>query len=141
MIEMFKGVWDDFVYSVSWKYLRFVCWWKEINVWRDQRAVRGYSDSDIWELDVHLTSLILPRLIEFRQIATNSFPAEAGSHENWMNTLDKMILAFQIMKKSDDPGMGYDVDSDDFLDLVKADQEKIDEGLKLFAEFYQGLWD
>ena len=80
---------------------------------------------DLWNLDYTIAKFIYPRLKAFKEII-NTHPSDM-SFEEWKNTLDKMILAFELLcldKWCDD-----------------EEQNKINEGLKLFAEYYQHLWD
>ena len=67
--------------------------------------------------------------------------------ESWNEILDKMLWSFeQIILSSN----GTDVESDLFkeykyndkilIELVDKNNEKIDEGLKLFGEYYRSLW-
>jgi hypothetical protein len=51
--------------------------------------------------------------------------------------MDKIILAFQIMKDND---MDYEFHNHD-VEYYKEQQRKIQEGLQLFAKYYESLWD
>ena len=67
--------------------------------------------------------------------------AESKYYEElWMDKLQKMIDAFAMIIDKDED---YDVIAHhvDYKDARKAWWDKIDEGLNLFAEHYQGLWD
>ena len=87
---------------------------------------------------------IYPRLCRFREkYAHYGVPGclcydEEGNHidideasKNWMAILDKMILAFK-----------YIINEPDWKDIeeCRAINAKIEEGLKLFAEYYCSLW-
>ena len=113
----------------------------------------GYSDSlnfymandfyseECWNLDATLAALILPRLIHFRDNRCgtpgclfeydekgNILNEEEGC-QKWEKILDKMIWAFYLY---------ISVDS---LYWTEEQKQQINEGLKLFAEYFQSLWD
>ena len=81
--------------------------------------------SELWNLDYTIAKFIYPRLKAFKEIV-NTHPCDI-SFEEWKYTLDKMILAFELLCK------------DNWYD--DNEQIKINEGLNLFAKYYQHLWD
>lgn len=95
-----------------------------------QKLIRGYSDADLWELDVHLAEIILPRLKSFRDMDKIGHPAGL-TEEEWQNILDKMIYSFEALQNQ------YHVP----LVESKAEAGKIEEGLNLFATHLCDLWD
>lgn len=97
--------------------------WEEF---KEQRLERGFDDSETWSLDSTMARFILPRLIRFREI-NEGYPSTISEQE-WNSILDKMILAFSLLA------------SDAVYFTSKEDQEKIDEGMALFAKWYQSLW-
>ena len=101
----------------------------------------GFFFEECWNLDATLAALILPRLIHFRDNHSgapgclfecdekgNILNEEEG-YQKWENILDKMIWAFYLY---------VSVDS---LYWTEEQKQQIDEGLKLFAEYFQSLWD
>ena len=96
------------------------------NDFRAQRLERGFDDSETWSLDSTIAKFILPRLIRFKEINAG-YPGTVSEQE-WDDILDRMILAFSLLA------------SDAAFVTAKEDQEKIDEGLALFAKWYQYLW-
>ena len=96
------------------------------NDFRAQRLERGFDDSETWSLDSTIAKFILPRLIRFKEINAG-YPGTVSEQE-WNDILDRMILAFSLLA------------SDAAFVTAKEDQEKIDEGLALFAKWYQHLW-
>jgi hypothetical protein len=84
---------------------------------------------------------IYPILVRFRRGEFCGVPMEfnnlyGNEHdmEKWLEAIDKMIYSFrEILMDS------YDLPFD--LDKHKARQDKIDEGLQLFAKYFQNLWD
>ena len=82
--------------------------------------------------------------------------------EMWRETMNKMIWAFREIAEGDyeekyhhgDPQYSTDVTQDGYVKLVKqnheawvdyegikAHEEKIDEGLMLFAKYFRNLWE
>jgi hypothetical protein len=85
-------------------------------------------------LDCTITEFVLPRLKLFRQrFAGRSVPCfpEGMTSEEWCAIQDKMIAAFQLMY-DEEVGSGK---------WNQENQEIIEEGLRLFATYYQSLWD
>lgn len=96
---------------------------------------------ECWNLDATLSALILPRLIRFRDNHCgtpgclfgydekgNILNEEEGC-QKWERILDKMIWAFYLY---------ISVGS---LYWTEEQKQQINEGLKLFAEYFQSLWD
>ena len=140
------------MYKVSLAEVRQLC--KEVITGaRIKEKDEGYSDSlnfyltndfffeECWNLDATLSALILPRLIRFRDNHCgtpgclfeydekgNILNEEEGC-QKWERILDKMIWAFYLY---------ISVDS---LYRTEEQKQQINEGLKLFAEYFQFLWD
>lgn len=144
-------------------YKQYVWWplWRFFNIrdlylnikWFFQRLFRGYSDLDLWSLDQHLATIILKRIKAFRKQELHGYPAQF--HHDFENSvpkeyhdlapevyweeivLGKIENAFvQILKEFDtNPDDNYPIE-----DMQKRDKE-IKEGLQLFAEHFQSLWD
>ena len=93
----------------------------------EQRLERGFDDSELWNLDSTITKFILPRLKRFRTTHCG-FPAQFKTDDQWCEILDKMIKAFEIANT-------------DSIDWKDGDENLLDEGFKLFIEYYLNLWD
>ena len=91
-----------------------------------QRLTRGWDDSETYSLDHSLGKIIAPRLRRFQEL-NNGFP-DGMSEQEWNDNLDKMIAAFEF------------AGSDRRWLAGNEEFEKHQEGLKLFAEHYYGLW-
>lgn len=139
------------MYKVSLEEVRQLC--KEIVTRvRIKEKDERYGDSlnfyltndfffeECWNLDETLAALILPRLIHFRDnhccAPSCLFEYDEFDHikeeegfKKWDDILDKMIWAFYLYI-SVDP-----------LYWTEEQKQQIDEGLKLFAEYFQSLWD
>lgn len=81
------------------------------------------SHDDVFSLDCTLAIIIHKSLKEYKKY-NNGTPANIQEKE-WNSILDKMILAFKIMKKGGHIGTNY---------------PEVDEGLKLFCKYYRTLW-
>lgn len=90
-----------------------------------QRFIRGWDDSDIWNLNHTAAEFLLPRLKLFKE-KHHGYPMGL-SEETWEAEIDKMILAFDLIIKDN-----YSYSSNN---------EKIDEGLQSFAKYFRNLWD
>ena len=72
-------------------------------------------------------------ILRFRRIKHMGVPSEFVDEEGyldeaaWMNVLDKIIYAFK------------ELIFDDYVD--KLTQSRVDEGLQLYAKYFQNLWD
>ena len=100
--------------------------------YKAQRIERGFDNSELWSLDYTIARFIHPRLVEFKK-DLHGWPGGLESFEVWTEILDKMILAFSYLAD----------DEEHFISMEHENMknDKIDEGLKLFAEYYRGLWD
>lgn len=85
----------------------------------------GFSVYEFFNLDHTFDLLIYPRLCYFRDHCNVGSPG-GMSFEEWNNILDSMIEGFKLSLTVD-----Y---------ATKNQQEKIDNALKLFAEYYHCLW-
>ena len=59
--------------------------------WGWQRATRGYSDYDIWDLDVYYSNIMIASLSQFRAEAIG-YPGYMSNIEEWYAILDKIIF-------------------------------------------------
>lgn len=94
-----------------------------------QKITKGYTDKEICNLNHHLCKFILPRLKTFRN--TFTYPPFFMTREEWKDTIDKMITAFEL------------IIDDNMPELVSEQlkrQHKITEGLQLFARYFHHLW-
>jgi len=94
-------------------------------------------EEEIWNLDVHISQFILPRLKKFREDADKDFfgyPSEL--HERfgermaaavWKNYIDDMIYAFEVGANENhfDPSI---------------DWARVRRGLEKFGTYFFSLW-
>lgn len=114
------------------------------------RIRNGWDSSDTWSLDYTIAKFIVPRLKYFKKVNNGisnkiykkyrdpnrkvSENMKLASKE-WNKKLDKMILAFQrIIDEDEDCHVWEDKKYWNKQEKIKED------GLKLFAEYFQDLW-
>lgn len=110
-----------------------------------QRKIRGYSDDEVWNLDNAIIKFTLPRLKHLRK-HTHGYPIdfyiEARADDpnmseeamlEWRKILDKMIYAMELKVKDE-----YWYPSNP---TVKMDEAAVQEGMELFFEHFNSLWD
>jgi len=88
-----------------------------------------FDDSELWSLDYTMSCFILPRLKKLKD-TKSGYPSELESHEEWAAIMQKMIDGFQAI-----------VDDERYPAGSMKQKETIEAGLKLFAEYFQNLWD
>ena len=124
-----------------------------------QKKVRNIKYQDIIDLDNTLARFILPRLKFYKKNIIGS-PLEF-TVEEWKDILDKMILSFELILNDHEPDFGdlnYHTEKTDagIWKLIEDDdstfdrdayekwhkdrEATIEEGLKLFAKYFQDLW-
>jgi len=93
-----------------------------------QRGLYGYADSDCWDLDGYLCHW-LPTAI--RRIGKTSYPGNI-TFNKWQRIIEKMAVGFETTTKIID--LDYDFKEERRL------KKKMDEGFKLFHEYFMHLW-
>lgn len=88
----------------------------------------GFRFEECWNLDVQIARFVLPRLMHLKKVKIGH-PANLNSMDEWDEIMDKMIEAFYLLL------------SNSYIPKSTEDEEKIKEGLALFAEYFQALWD
>lgn len=169
--EMMKDIhedmkwWEHIYYPCCRFFDRIIAIPKRIK-WFFQRGFRGYSDFDIWSLDFYLSNIISKSVKKLKETC-NSVPTwkedmkEEEAIKKWNNILDNIIYTFEINKKVMDSDI-YLYESDiekkkvieniieeinekypeDKIRMLNQDeQNKYEEGWKLFKEYFFYLWD
>jgi len=118
---------------------------------------------DTWSMDHTLAHIVLPMLIQLKkekhgapQVDLEDVPKELWPtkkelnaynkdgttdeqfFERWDWVLDEMIYAFDCKANKDDVYMRFDIDD---RDAMKAEQDRISNGFRLFGKYYENLWD
>jgi hypothetical protein len=121
--------------------------------WAYQRATRGWSEKDSWNINGHIAEILPPML---RSIAKNhaGCPVEFWDKEKlndechrWAETLEEIAQGFEaytalqhmsyfeFVKEED--GYKHEINKEK-LKLLTA---KYDRGMLLFSQYYMNLWD
>lgn len=98
---------------------------------KKKRALKKYNEmlwDDCFNLDNSIAEYIYPRLKYFKETSI-SMPSEFDEAEQWYETLDKIIYAFQYIVEE----LDYEFDD-------KESRERHDEGMLLFAKHFMNLW-
>lgn len=106
-------------------------WGREIK-WAWQRVFRGWDDTVVWSIDMHL-NVMLPQWL--RVLRDNGMGVPCGMSETeWHDILNRMIAGFEAGKRLDEWKWS---DNDEWKQL----ESQLDEALKLLVEYYRALWD
>ena len=92
---------------------------------------------DTWSMDNTLAMIIHPMLVQLK--ATGHTHPGNTTEQEWNEILDEMIWAFE-QKCRDDWMEDYDYNKWD-REGVKAHQERMSNGFRLFGKYYENLWD
>lgn len=84
-----------------------------------QRAIRGYSDYDTWDLDMYYSRLMIASLSQFRK-ETKGYPGYMNDIEEWYAILDKII--FLLKQANEDEPLEEKNDLEEWYDeYLKTD--------------------
>ena len=118
---------------------------------------------DTWSMDHTLAHIVLPMLKQLKDtkhgapdVDPEDIPEELRASteeyykykregqtdpkffERWDWVLHEMIYAFDCKANQDDVIMRFDVEEQD---AMKAEQDRISNGFRLFGKYYESLWD
>lgn len=128
-----KTFWDKFILHPKMNWLRWTIY-NLPDVPKDiirkckrgyQRAYRGWSDEDTWNLDNYLAKVIKESLQHFRQNLSGC-PVNL-SEKDWQEMLDDMIYTFDRLQASS-------------FDYVVIDDKRFKNGWKYFQKYFLNLW-
>ena len=94
--------------------------------WYNQRKETGFDDTETWSLKTTIAKFVLPRLKWFKERHFDN-PWDI-TFEKWDEILDNMIFSFEYYAK------------DEWKPISDEDFKKVEEGMKLFGEYYGDLW-
>lgn len=110
-----------------------------------QKWTRGFSDEEMWNLDITISKFILPRLKRHFEI-NKSVPYGVDEAE-WEEIKKKMIIAFEYFAIPGKGIFGIDPDEENCeiaraynLKKYEKQEKDINEGFELFAKFFHMLW-
>jgi hypothetical protein len=118
---------------------------------------------DTWSMDHTLAPIILPMLVQLKAtkhgapfVDNEDVPKELRAtkkqieaygkkgevdpkhFDRWDWVMDEMIYAFDCKANKDDVFMRFEVED---RNAMKAEQERISNGFRLFGKYYESLWD
>jgi len=119
-----------------------------------QRGRRGYSDSDMYDIDSYLCEIIPPMLRSLKK--GYGCPSEFYDNDNinnecqkWYNTLEEMAQGFEAAEflkhakylkfMPDEKGRGNILYTD--VEATENARQKMEKGLFLFCKYFLNLWD
>ena len=130
-----------------------------------QRTSIKIHNYDTWGMDHTLAPIILPMLVQLKETkhgapmvdmkdvpkelratkAQQNKYAEGGDvdpkhFERWDYIMDEMIWAFEQKCRDDWQSYYYDYNNWD-TEGMKAHQERMTNGFRLFGKYYENLWD
>lgn len=129
--------------------------------WAHQRATRGYSDYDTWDLDVYYARLIAESLKTFREnlhgCPYDFYDEEKDSDEKWTSYLKEMEQHFRgfLNENNEHPNKYEDLLSsrdnlsdEEYRNLLEEEvkifeecKRELKEGLAMLEERFCDLWD
>ncbi len=170
--EKWHKEWEEESKTFKWKYIerpyyvtmRFFENFSPRKIrWILQKIFRGYSDSDLWNLDYAIAKKVLPMLKAYRKMDRVGTPIDVFDEpyketysdddsnkaiKKWNEILDKMIYAFTYILHEDDEKyrsyLGFEYKENNFMPTQESREKvwgKYKEGMNLFAEHFTGLWD
>ena len=104
-----------------------------------QHLTRGFSDKQVWSLDITVAKYAIPRLKRLKKIGLG-YPPAFNSMIGWHRAIDKMIWSFEYVL-TDYGSAQYHTNNHKQWSILEAkNMKKFDEGMSLFAKHYKDLW-
>lgn len=127
--------------------------------WFFQRGIRGYSDKDVWSIDIWFKSIIIPMLEQLKE-TKQGHPIDM-TEEEWNLTLNNMINYFKECtdfycsekNEYEDEYMSRIMSANEYDKLLadkwlkreeeidKYKNEMKDKAFELFSKHFYSLWD
>lgn len=127
--------------------------------WFFQRGTRGYSDKDVWSIDIWFKSIIIPMLEQLKE-TKQGHPIDM-TEEEWNLTLNNMINYFKECtdfycsekNEYEDEYMSRIMSANEYDKLLankwlkreeeidKYKNEMKDRAFELFSKHFYSLWD
>lgn len=116
-----------------------------------QRATRGYSNYDLYDLNDFYTRLFIASLNEFKKdmysAPSEFYNEEDGSIKEWENYLTKMrdCFYYSLEENYPDNPYGYDMNPEKAvkwdMGINRKRVEKAEEGFDMMKKVFFDLWD
>jgi hypothetical protein len=94
-----------------------------------QRLERGFDDSETWSLRDTIANFILPRLKVFLNLSYGENGVLVDENDEMKIAINKMIRSFELVSR----------DNGSFI-LTKEEKIEYEEGMKMFKDYFLGLW-
>lgn len=127
--------------------------------WFFQRGMRGYSDEDVWSIDIWFKSIIIPMLEQLKE-TKQGYPIDM-TEEEWNLTLNNMINYFKECtdfycsekNEYEDEYMSRIMSTNEYdksltnkwlkreEEIDKYKNEMKDKAFELFSKHFYSLWD
>lgn len=114
---------------------------------RIQRFRRGYSYSDVWDIDMWFMEMMKPMLIHLRDHGWG-YPFEFKDREEWEAILTEMVNCLQLMNEDGvEESMGFagenalKMKSEDYKKAYEIMCENKNRFFELFSKYFYSLWD
>ena len=161
--------WHWWDWLEHWWHIYFWNWFSEIpnnTKWFFQRGKRGWSNSDVWEMNYYLTKIILEMLTKLQRIKSgypstcNEKTGEWGyDEERWNKILQEMIDGFTILRKVDfyEEFLEYAPEFPDdkrtnmennmrknypkWRFVTREEEARVKRAFELLYKYYCNLWD
>lgn len=113
-----------------------------------QRAKRGYSIWDLWNLNTYLAKLLANSLEDLAN-TTHGYAPEFETIEEWRQALREMSQGFRAFNEEDvSPLSNLDFDTlfssignQKLQENYSVLRERFDKGMSLFHKYFNHLWD
>jgi len=164
----YKKDWHWWDWAESWWHRYFWNWFSDIprNIkYFFQKGMRGWSDSDLWDMHHYITETILNMLVELKA-KKHGYPSTQDDkgewdydEDRWNSILNEIIDGFAILRKVDigDEHLEYApaFPDDKRIDMeshmrehyptwrfvTREEEAKVKRAFELLLKYYYGLWD
>lgn len=127
--------------------------------WYIQKKVRGYSDPDMWDVGMSILQHAHFLLSKFKESNRMGRPTTFATNEEWEDAIQRMIDGMDFILNGEDRmldvymnkagGVSFDdmckcidnIDWKAFRSEYNREYVKAQEGLQLFIDNIQALWD
>lgn len=96
------------------------------------------NPKDTWSMDITFANYIIPRLKLFKKV-NNGYPNEL-TPQLWDEYIDKMIKSFEMCRDNHFIEVFPGEPIEKFKERSRKQEQEIQEGLQLFAKYFQALW-
>jgi hypothetical protein len=116
---------------------------EEKQAFKKQKEKYGFDERECWNLDITLAAYIYPRLKVFKEMNHISRPFSLKDGDEWEQIIDKMLWSFEQIIQGYAKMLEITHYDDSKKDSKEIDEyfNKINDGLFLFAKYFQDLWD